>query len=70
MVKEHAQWRNPALESRVGATRPPVVEGVGAAISAWFAGGWNRILRQELPAEQGKLHVNVARDAAEKELDA
>ena len=37
VVKRHAQWRNPELESRVDATQPSAVEGVGAAIFARYA---------------------------------
>ena len=38
VAKEHAQWRNRDLKSRLNASAASVVGGVDAAISAWVAG--------------------------------
>ena len=37
VVKEHAQWRNPELKSRLDATQSSVIGAMNAAISAWVA---------------------------------
>ena len=58
-MKEHAQLRNPELQSRTIATQFSAAEGVDVAISAWLAGGRNR----ELTEEQEKLHADLAREA-------
>ena len=70
VVKGHAQWRHTELKSRVDATRPSVVEGADAAVSTWVAGERNCISGQDLTEEAGNLHVDLARDATEEELNA
>ena len=55
VAKKHAQRRNPDLKARLDATRSSVVEGVGAATSAWDAGECNRVLGQESTEEEKKL---------------
>ena len=47
VVQEHAQWRNPGLQSQVKASRPLAVDWAGAAISSWVADERNRVLAQE-----------------------
>ena len=51
----------------MGATRPRVVEGVGAAIFARVVGECNLFLSQELIEEEGEVHADSARDAQAKE---
>ena len=69
VVGKHSRRRNPELESRVDATLSSAAEGVDAAISAWVAEECNRSLGQELSEDGERLHVAMAPDAKEKELN-
>ena len=44
VAKKHAKWRNPGLKSGADASQCSVVEGVDAAIPAWVAEDYERIL--------------------------
>ena len=68
--KGHNQWRNPELRARGGATRPSVLEGVEAAISAWVAEECNRVLGQDLAEEGEELHTNERELSAWKRFEA
>ena len=50
-MRGHAQWWNPELKPREGASRSPGVEGAGAAISASVADERNRAQAQKLSEE-------------------
>ena len=47
VVKEHAQWRNPELMSRVDAAASSAAAGVDAAIPTRVADTFSRLLGQE-----------------------
>ena len=64
VAEEHAQWRNPALEARWGATHSSAAGGEDAAISAWAAEECRRVLGQKCMKEE------LARAAQEQELAA
>ena len=67
VVKEHAQWRNPELKSRLDAAQASVVGGVCAATSAEEC---HRTWGRELTEEEGKLQRGLASVAKERELSA
>ena len=70
VVKEHAQWRNPELKPRVKAHNFSAVERVDGAISACVADACNRALGRELSSEEERQHVDLAKAAKLKELNA
>ena len=52
------------------AHRPPAVEGVGGAVSAWDADECDRASGQELPPEEGRQHAELVQQPKNRELDA
>ena len=63
VVKGRAQWRNPEMQGGIDThTRrdpgaPLLVDGAGAALSAWVAEGYNRTSGRELTKEEERtLH--------------
>ena len=55
VAEGRAQWRNPELKARWGATHTSAAEGEEVAIFAWIAGERNLVLGQELTEEEEKL---------------
>ena len=74
--KGHAQWWRSDMkdkidtETRKDSGASPAMVGGGPVLSAWGAGGRNRILGQELTGVEERAHPDLARKATERELEA
>ena len=70
VAQEHAQWREPVMVARLGATHASMVEGVDAAIRAWVAEEGSRVSGQGTTKEEEKVHEGLASNAKARELFA
>ena len=70
VVKGRAQWQNPVVKSRLGATQSSVADGGGDAISGRVAEGRSRVLAQELTGDEEKLQGYLVSGAKGREPKA
>ena len=70
VVKEHAQWWPSDLKPQMAALNRQMVAGCDEAVSAWVADECNRILGQELTAEEELACQELVHEGEMRELEA
>ena len=69
-AKEHAQWWSSHLKPQLTALNHQMVAGSDEAVSAWVADECNRILGQELTAEEEMACQELVHEGEMRELEA
>ena len=70
VVRTHAQWWPSDLKSQMAALSHQMVEGSDEAANAWVADECNRVVGQELSAEEGLPCKELAHEGRMRELEA